>query len=88
MEAIDETGRTGWGGIGVFFSVVYRRNDSDMRAYAERFFIPNVVREFFHPSEVPDSLARFKGNRMAKAGLESAVWDLYAKKKRYHSQKP
>lgn len=46
------------------------------------FLIPAVLRESFtHPSEVPETLRGFKGNRMAKAGLEAAFWDIYARKK-------
>ncbi|QUN08683.1 o-succinylbenzoate synthase [Bacillus sp. L381] len=83
VEAIDETGRTGWGEVSAFSSPWYTEETIQTCAHMLKdFFIPNIVgREFSHPSDVPDSLVRFKGNRMAKAGLESAVWDLYAKKK-------
>ena len=53
-----------------------------MLPHAQRFLIPAVLRESFtHPSEVPEALRGFKGNRMAKAGLEAAFWDIYARKK-------
>ncbi|MED1206064.1 o-succinylbenzoate synthase [Heyndrickxia acidicola] len=32
-----------------------------------------------HPSELEDRFSAIRGNHMAKAGLETAVWDLYAK---------
>ncbi|MGK9269164.1 o-succinylbenzoate synthase [Bacillus inaquosorum] len=83
VEAIDTSGVTGWGEVSAFSSPWYTEETiGTCLLMLKDFFIPNVVgREFKHPSEVPDSLARFKGNRMAKAGLESAVWDIYAKKK-------
>jgi O-succinylbenzoate synthase len=44
------------------------------------FFIPNVMDyEVHHPADVPKLLAKYRGNRMAKAGLEAVYWDLYAK---------
>ena len=44
------------------------------------FIAPLVLgRTFAHPGEVFDSLAVIRGNNMAKAALEMAAWDLYAK---------
>lgn len=44
------------------------------------FLAPLVVgREFVHPREVFPALARVRGHNMAKALLEMAAWDLYAK---------
>lgn len=44
------------------------------------FLAPLVVgREFAHPREVFPALARVRGHNMAKALLEMAAWDLYAK---------
>ncbi|MDI5789642.1 hypothetical protein PO124_18090 [Bacillus licheniformis] len=73
VEAADQEGVTGWGKYPLFISVVHRRNNGDMLPHAQRFLIPAVLRESFtHPSEVPEALRGFKGNRMAKAGLEAA----------------
>ncbi|MHA7764631.1 o-succinylbenzoate synthase [Bacillus atrophaeus] len=83
VEAIDQSGVVGWGEVSAFSSPWYTEETIQTCLHMLKdFFIPNVVgREFSHPSDVPDSLERFKGNRMAKAGLESAVWDIYAKRK-------
>ncbi|AKL85630.1 o-succinylbenzoate synthase [Bacillus atrophaeus] len=83
VEAIDQSGVVGWGEVSAFSSPWYTEETIQTCLHMLKdFFIPNVVgREFSHPSNVPDSLERFKGNRMAKAGLESAVWDIYAKRK-------
>ncbi|MCI3197986.1 o-succinylbenzoate synthase [Bacillus sp. HU-1818] len=83
VEAIDQSGVVGWGEVSAFSSPWYTEETIQTCLHMLKdFFIPNVVgREFTHPSDVPNSLERFKGNRMAKAGLESAVWDIYAKRK-------
>ncbi|WNV78860.1 o-succinylbenzoate synthase [Bacillus atrophaeus] len=83
VEAIDQSGVVGWGEVSAFSSPWYTEETIQTCLHMLKdFFIPNVVgREFTHPSGVPNSLERFKGNRMAKAGLESAVWDIYAKRK-------
>ncbi|MBT2624046.1 o-succinylbenzoate synthase [Bacillus sp. ISL-32] len=83
VEAIDQSGVVGWGEVSAFSSPWYTEETIQTCLHMLKdFFIPNVVgREFSHPSDVPNSLERFKGNRMAKAGLESAVWDIYAKRK-------
>ena len=43
-------------------------------------FLPAVLGKEIHtPNELMQHLAQFKGNRMAKATLEMAFWDLWAK---------
>jgi O-succinylbenzoate synthase len=39
-----------------------------------------LEREWKHPREAWAALARFRGNHFAKAGLDIAVWDLYARR--------
>ena len=44
------------------------------------FLAPMVIgRSFAHPSEMFAALARVRGHLMAKAALEMAAWDLYAR---------
>ncbi|PIC73666.1 o-succinylbenzoate synthase [Sporosarcina sp. P17b] len=38
-----------------------------------------VGKDFDHPDEFNEQFARIKRNNMAKAGVEGALWDLYAK---------
>lgn len=46
----------------------------------EKYLAPIVLAQTFaHPREVSPALARVRGHRMAKAGLEMAIWDLYAR---------
>lgn len=43
-------------------------------------FLPRIVgADLGHPQDVLDRLAPFRGNRMAKAAVEMAFWDLWAK---------
>ena len=45
-----------------------------------KWLIPSVINQVLeHPSETESLLAHIKGNRMAKAALDQAIWDLYAK---------
>ncbi|PTA84976.1 o-succinylbenzoate synthase [Bacillus sp. Nf3] len=82
VEVKDQTGLTGWGEVSAFSSPWYTEETIETCYHMLRaFFIQNVLtRTFTHPSEIPDSLYQFKGNRMAKAGIEAAVWDIYAKR--------
>jgi O-succinylbenzoate synthase len=44
------------------------------------FIAPLIIgRRFEHPREVYPALKRIRGHNMAKAGVEMAIWDLYAK---------
>lgn len=46
------------------------------------YLIPSVLGEdFSHPDGLPQRWQRVRGHPMAKAGLESALWDLAAKRK-------
>ncbi|HXW06222.1 MAG TPA: o-succinylbenzoate synthase [Vicinamibacterales bacterium] len=47
----------------------------------ERFIGPRVLgREFAHPGEVFDALVAIRGHNMAKAAVEMAAWDLWARR--------
>ncbi|PWH14864.1 MAG: o-succinylbenzoate synthase [Anaerolineae bacterium] len=46
----------------------------------QEFILPTVVgTEIAHPKELRKTLSWIRGHRMAKAGLEMALWDLYGK---------
>ena len=46
----------------------------------ESFIAPLVLgKTFDHPRDVYPALKRIRGHNMAKAGVEMAIWDLYAK---------
>ncbi len=45
-----------------------------------RFIAPSVLgQRFSHPSEIFGALGRIRGHRMAKAAVEMAAWDLWAR---------
>ena len=49
----------------------------------EGFIAPLVIgKTFEHPREIYPALKRIRGHNMAKAGVEMAIWDLYARGER------
>ncbi|MBM7554777.1 o-succinylbenzoate synthase [Thalassobacillus pellis] len=80
----DNDGRKGFGEVTAFSTPFYTHETIDSAwELLHKLFIP-IVRwsTISHPSELADQLAVFQGNQMAKAGLESALWDLFAKQKK------
>lgn len=61
---------------------VYNEEDVDTVWYMlEKYLIPQLfTRELEHPDEVSRMFSWMRRNNMAKAALEGAVWDLYAKR--------
>lgn len=84
IEAIDEERNSGWGEC-VAFAVPWYTEETveTCRHIMEDFLIPLLFAEpIEHPDEVSARFAPIKRNNMAKAALEGAVWDLYAKRNR------
>lgn len=80
VEALSE-GVAGLGEVTAFSAPLYNE-EFTAGAYQviKQFLAPSIVgRSFSHPSEIIDALSFVRGNAMAKAGLEGAVWDLWAK---------
>ncbi|MBI4672197.1 MAG: o-succinylbenzoate synthase [Chloroflexi bacterium] len=78
---VDGDGITGWGECvaseGPWYS--YETNQTAWHVLRD-FLIPLVWQNELHAaSEFPQLAARVRGHRMAKAGLESALWDWFAK---------
>lgn len=74
-------GLVGWGecvaGAGPFYSP-----ESAVGAWPvmKKYAVPMVMgQEIEHPADVAKLLKLIRGNEMAKAGIENAVWDLFAK---------
>lgn len=84
VEMIDEDGVSGWGEGVAFSSPFYTAETVETSWHMMRdVFLPDIKNEkISHPSDIYDSLKPYQGNEMAKAGLEGAAWDLYAKQKR------
>ncbi|MEK3818995.1 o-succinylbenzoate synthase [Cytobacillus sp. FSL W8-0315] len=82
IEVIDQEGRKGYG-EGVAFSSPWYTEETVETSYhmLKEFLIP-IMRnaDIKHPSEAGRVFDAFRRNQMAKAALETALWDLAAKK--------
>ncbi|WP_096437340.1 o-succinylbenzoate synthase [Alteribacter populi] len=82
VEARDQEGREGFGESVAFSSPWYSEETVQTNEHMMRdFLIPLLLEKpITHPDEVSEHFAAIRRNNMAKAALEGAVWDLYAKK--------
>lgn len=81
VQVIDENGISGWGEC-VAFATPWYTEETVLGAWhvLEQFLIPSLLKEQIqHPRQLPQLWQAVKRHAMAKAGLEMAVWDLYAK---------
>ncbi|MDC3412405.1 o-succinylbenzoate synthase [Aquibacillus sp. 3ASR75-11] len=83
IEAVDGEGRSGFGECVAFTTPFYTAETVDSAwTILSTLFIPIMKKQkIYHPSDLPIILQGFIGNQMAKAGLEAALWDLFAKQK-------
>src|SRR5690625_3078108 len=81
IEAIDADGNCGYGESVAFDSPWYTEETVQTNAHIiEDFLIPILSEhDISHPDDVSPLFSPIKGNNMAKAAVEGAVWDLYAK---------
>ncbi|MEW4284496.1 o-succinylbenzoate synthase [Priestia koreensis] len=82
IEVVDENGLSGWGEVVAFSTPWYTEETIETCTHIlETFLIPSVLNQMLeHPSDLQKHFAPIKRNNMAKAGLDCAVWDLYAKR--------
>lgn len=82
VEAYDELGNCGYGECDAFEKPWYTEETVETSWHMiHDFFIPHLLqKKLQHPSEVRDILQVFRRNPMAKAGIETAIWDVYAKR--------
>ncbi|MEN2769010.1 o-succinylbenzoate synthase [Ornithinibacillus xuwenensis] len=82
IEAVDTDGNRGFGET-VAFSVPWYTEETvqSNKEIIENYLIP-ILREseINHPDEVFPLFSMIRGNNMAKAAIEGAIWDLYAKR--------
>jgi O-succinylbenzoate synthase len=83
IVSVQGDGLTGWGecvaGTGPWYS--YETTQTAWHIMAD-YLIPALVGlSLTHPSDALTLWARVRGHNMAKAGIEHALWDLYAKSK-------
>ncbi|WP_153730831.1 o-succinylbenzoate synthase [Sporosarcina obsidiansis] len=78
----DEFGHEGWGESVAFTYPWYSEETTETCIHMIRdFLIPTVLgKTIQHPDEVNDLFAPIRKNNMAKATIEGAIWDLYAKR--------
>ncbi|WP_096152849.1 MULTISPECIES: o-succinylbenzoate synthase [Bacillus] len=82
LKVEDSDGVVGWGEVVAFSSPWYTEETIETAWHMLKdFFIPGVsdVR-WTNPTDVNKCLKKWRGNNMAKAGVETAIWDLFAKK--------
>lgn len=81
VEVTDVEGRRGYGEAAAFSSPWYTEETVKTCFHIlKEFLIPLILgRDISHPNEITPLLDQYKRNHMAKAGLETAIWDLYAK---------
>ncbi|RFU61751.1 o-succinylbenzoate synthase [Peribacillus glennii] len=85
IEAISDEGISGWAECVAMVDPFY--NEETVKTswhLLEDFLIPTLLQnEIEHPDEISEKLfSHIRGNYMAKAALEGAIWDLYAKKQK------
>lgn len=81
IEAQDKQGTIGWGESVAFDAPWYTEETTKTVWHMlEDFLIPLILhREISHPDEVSRIFSVIKRNQMAKAAMEGAIWDIYAK---------
>jgi O-succinylbenzoate synthase len=78
----DELGNKGIGELVPFEQPDYiEETIQTARIIIEKHLIPLLKdKEIYDPNEISSLFKEVKGNQMAKASLETAIWDLYAKR--------
>ncbi|SDX23213.1 O-succinylbenzoate synthase [Marininema mesophilum] len=82
IEIRDEDGVVGWGECVAFSSPWYTEETCGTAwQVMGEFLVPLLLGEIIdHPGEVNERFSIYRYNSMAKAALEGAVWDLWAKR--------
>ncbi len=83
VEVIDEEGYRGFGETAAFPTPWYTEETVETNRHVmETSLIPLVLyQSFTHPNQVAPLFEKVRRNNMAKAAVEGAIWDLYAKRK-------
>ena len=78
---LEGEGEAGWGECVAEAHPYYSSETTETTWHiVTEFLAPRVVgKSFAHPREVFPALARVRGHNMAKAAVEMAAWDLYAR---------
>lgn len=78
---VEADGVIGWGEAPVGEAPFYNEeNTKTVWTIAQDFLVPMLFQaDIQGPEEMPAIFGRVRGNRMAKSGLEFALWDLYGR---------
>jgi O-succinylbenzoate synthase len=81
LVRVEGDGHEGWGESVAEANPYYSSETTETVWHIVAGFIAPLVigQAFEHPRDVFPALARVRGHNMAKAGVEMAAWDLYAK---------
>lgn len=84
IEVQDENGNCGWGESVAFEAPWYTEETVDTNVHMiNDFLVPLLLgKDITHPDEVSMLFSSIRKNNMAKAAVETAVWDLFAKRNR------
>lgn len=82
VEVVDRDGVSGWGESVAFSAPWYSEETVKTNWHMlEDFLVPLALAEpIYHPEELSKRFSAIRQNNMAKAALEGAIWDLYAKR--------
>lgn len=82
VEVQDEKGNTGYGEVVTFAAPWYTSETTDGAwAILTSWVLPVVLGQtYMHPKQFGTQFSFIKGNAMALAGVETALWDLFAKR--------
>ena len=81
VRVVDAEGADGWGEVTCGETPSYSSEWTDSASVTiEKILAPMVIGREFAAADVWDAFAKVRGHRMAKAAIETACWDLEAKK--------
>lgn len=82
VEVQDENGLKGYGEVVTFKTPWYTEETTDGAwLFLTQLILPKVLHHtYVHPTQFHKQMQHVKGNRMALAGVEMALWDLAAKR--------
>ncbi|TCP29430.1 O-succinylbenzoate synthase [Scopulibacillus darangshiensis] len=84
LEVIDENGNIGWGESVASDLPLYNEETVKTNQHIlEDLLIPDILGQTIgHPDEISERFSPIRRNNMAKATIETAIWDLFAKNNR------
>jgi o-succinylbenzoate synthase len=82
VEVVDESGLSGWGETVTSDEPYYNEETTQTALYILKdFLIPKLIKkEIIHPKEVHHMLSFVRRHQIAKASIETAIWDVFSKK--------